>query len=141
MRVDIQNHMRDTSPHAAPRGPGDQVNHPACITPDRMAAIAASVPRAAIVDGPRFASVSCSQCGQSFGPGPSGYSHCWEHSGTPEQRATLDRLQRELARAEELADEFMFGRYSLQGSEAYLRAGTLRKKVKDLRAAMVGSAA
>lgn len=110
------------------------------ISPERLAAVAASVSAPAIVHGPRFARVSCSQCGQSFGAGPSGYSHCWEHSGTPEQHATLARLTRELAELERLADEFMYGRYSLQGSEAYRDAGTLRKRVKDLRAAMVGSA-
>lgn len=27
----------------------------------------------------RFANVSCSQCGQDFGPGDSGYSHCINH--------------------------------------------------------------
>lgn len=27
----------------------------------------------------RFKSVSCSQCGHSFGPGDSGFSHCAEH--------------------------------------------------------------
>ena len=114
----------------------------ACIPADRMAAIAASVPPAAIVDGPRFANVSCSQCGQSFGPGASGFSHCWEHSGTPEQRATLDRLTRQLAEAEALAEEFAYGSgYSPAGSAATFTAGTLRKQVKDLRAAMVGSAA
>lgn len=29
----------------------------------------------------RFANVSCSQCGRSFGPGNSGYSHCSQHGG------------------------------------------------------------
>ena len=28
---------------------------------------------------PRFADVSCSQCGRSFGPGYGGYSHCKDH--------------------------------------------------------------
>ncbi len=28
---------------------------------------------------PRFDDVSCSQCGQSFGPGDCGYSHCEDH--------------------------------------------------------------
>lgn len=27
----------------------------------------------------RFPEVSCSQCGQSFGPGESGFSHCIYH--------------------------------------------------------------
>jgi hypothetical protein len=114
------------------------VNHPLAL---RLAAVASTVPAPAIVHGPRFASISCSQCGQSFGPGPSGFSHCWDHSGTPEQRATLDRLTRQLAEAEALAEDYAYGSYSLAGSEAYLQAGVLRKKVRDLRAAMVGRAA
>lgn len=28
---------------------------------------------------PRFANVSCSQCGQEFGPGDHGFSHCANH--------------------------------------------------------------
>lgn len=28
---------------------------------------------------PRFAKTYCSQCGQEFGPGDSGYSHCDQH--------------------------------------------------------------
>ena len=28
---------------------------------------------------PRFDNVSCSQCGEMFGPGNSGYSHCRDH--------------------------------------------------------------
>lgn len=38
--------------------------------------------REALVDeriAARFKSVSCSQCGQSFGPGDSGFSHCADH--------------------------------------------------------------
>ena len=31
--------------------------------------------------GPRFPVVSCSQCGEAFGPGASGYSHCYDHAG------------------------------------------------------------
>lgn len=30
---------------------------------------------------PRFPEVSCSQCGQSFGPGDNGFSHCKNHAG------------------------------------------------------------
>lgn len=33
---------------------------------------------------PRFAQTFCSQCGGSFGPGDSGYSHCEHH--TPDGR-------------------------------------------------------
>ena len=28
---------------------------------------------------PRFANVSCSQCGEDFGPGDNGFSHCDDH--------------------------------------------------------------
>jgi len=28
---------------------------------------------------PRFAVTYCSQCGEQFGPGTSGYSHCHDH--------------------------------------------------------------
>jgi hypothetical protein len=34
----------------------------------------------------RFALVHCSQCGQSFGPGDSGFSHCDDHDKTKEKR-------------------------------------------------------
>ncbi|MCA7962525.1 cytochrome P450 [Burkholderia cenocepacia] len=30
---------------------------------------------------PRFANVSCSQCGQCFGPGNAGFGHCTDHIG------------------------------------------------------------
>ena len=33
------------------------------------------------VDKPRFWQVHCSQCGGTFGPGDSGYSHCEDHAG------------------------------------------------------------
>jgi hypothetical protein len=29
----------------------------------------------------KFKNVSCSQCGQDFGPGPHGFSYCDRHSG------------------------------------------------------------
>jgi hypothetical protein len=30
---------------------------------------------------PRFACVTCSQCGWAFGPGDNGFSSCGEHAG------------------------------------------------------------
>ncbi len=50
---------------------------PAQYTPDRsdFDAAVAKITGAA----PRFPDVSCSQCGQSFGPGDSGFSHCANH--------------------------------------------------------------
>jgi hypothetical protein len=35
---------------------------------------------------PRFANVSCSQCGQDFGPGNHGFSHCKDHTTKREER-------------------------------------------------------
>jgi hypothetical protein len=32
---------------------------------------------------PRFANVACSQCGQTFGAGDEGFSHCHQHAGKP----------------------------------------------------------
>ena len=33
------------------------------------------------VPTPRFPETFCSQCGEGFGPGDSGYSHCHQHRG------------------------------------------------------------
>lgn len=38
---------------------------------------------------PRFPTVSCSQCGRSFGPGNSGFSHCDQHRPRPSVALTL----------------------------------------------------
>lgn len=35
---------------------------------------------------PRFAEVFCSQCGQGFGPGDHGFSHCDDHPGWKRDR-------------------------------------------------------
>jgi hypothetical protein len=32
-----------------------------------------------LLPAPRFANVSCSQCGSDFGPGEHGFSHCEHH--------------------------------------------------------------
>ena len=37
----------------------------------------------------RFAEVSCSQCGRSFGAGTHGYSHCDQHPGPARDRLLL----------------------------------------------------
>jgi len=38
---------------------------------------------------PKFENVSCSQCGQDFGPGDNGFSHCKNHRGlTPNAQVT-----------------------------------------------------
>ncbi|MBR8409800.1 hypothetical protein [Burkholderia cenocepacia] len=31
-------------------------------------------------NGPRFSNVRCSSCGQAFGPGDAGFSHCADHA-------------------------------------------------------------
>ena len=38
----------------------------------------------------RFPEVSCSQCGQSFGPGDSGFSHCRGHHQAATQAAPME---------------------------------------------------
>lgn len=38
---------------------------------------------------PRFADVSCSQCGRSFGPGDHGFSHCASHRPLPTVDVTV----------------------------------------------------
>ena len=43
----------------------------------------------------KFQNVSCSHCGQEFGPGDHGYSHCDDHPGWKHER----KLRRERARA------------------------------------------
>lgn len=43
----------------------------------RIAAASEAIARATT---PRFADVSCSSCGQSFGPGDEGFSHCADHA-------------------------------------------------------------
>lgn len=50
-------------------------------------ALAPLAPRGSVVHQimrPRFAVTHCSQCGQSFGSGPSGFSHCADHAPTSE---------------------------------------------------------
>ena len=39
---------------------------------------------------PRFQCVSCSQCGNTFGPGDAGFSDCREHRGAAELQAIRD---------------------------------------------------
>lgn len=36
---------------------------------------------------PRFTETYCSQCGQTFGPGNHGYSHCSEHKNASWHKA------------------------------------------------------
>lgn len=38
---------------------------------------------------PKFANVSCSQCGEDFGPGDHGYSHCSDHQLSAEARERI----------------------------------------------------
>lgn len=62
------------------------------ITRDHMAEIQAAIAkvmsegRNAEPEAPRFPNVSCSQCGQTFGPGDHGFSHCENHAGMKGER-------------------------------------------------------
>lgn len=40
---------------------------------------------------PKFVQTSCSQCGQSFGPGDSGFSHCDQHRAPRDLHIVIDR--------------------------------------------------
>lgn len=63
--------------------------------------------------------VSCSQCGQSFGPGDSGYSACKDHRAAPTrtQIASMQALPAEIKRAN---DAYTQGRLTYQeNSDAY----------------------
>ena len=62
------------------------------IDPQRMAAIAASVPAPAIVHGIRTADAACSQCGETFSGAIQPYSRCYEHWPTAECDSTLGTL-------------------------------------------------
>lgn len=55
--------------------------HEAALLADLDAAIAQPMV------SPRFENVSCSQCGQEFGPGNAGFSHCEDHA-SPQLPAT-----------------------------------------------------
>ncbi len=43
-------------------------------------------PRSTICKPYRFQQTSCSQCGQNFGPGEHGFSHCDHHPGWKRDR-------------------------------------------------------
>ena len=66
-------------PHA-PNVPGKPREFRTVNLPAAEAAIA-DLHRALANRGPRFPVVACSQCGAAFGPGDSGYSHCYDHAG------------------------------------------------------------
>lgn len=53
-------------------------SHEWCDTADEEANDCATAIRDRLK--PKFSEVGCSQCGQIFGPGNSGYSHCSDHS-------------------------------------------------------------
>ena len=68
----------------------------------------------------KFLDVYCSQCGQGFGPGDNGFSHCESHAGKPPSsdwntwQAALDTAQAEAsaqAVAEVAAQAECLGRY------------------------------
>jgi hypothetical protein len=51
-------------------------------TPESYASLAYDIADAMLAarEQPRFPDVSCSSCGQSFGPGDEGFSHCADHA-------------------------------------------------------------
>jgi hypothetical protein len=53
----------------------------ATLTPEAARKLAGLLVKAAdrVTQGKRFACVSCSQCGRTFGPGNHGYSECASH--------------------------------------------------------------
>lgn len=51
----------------------------------------------------RFQNTSCSQCGEDFGPGDSGFSHCSDH--TPFELFKRAHPELNWAEAEEISDE------------------------------------
>jgi hypothetical protein len=45
----------------------------------------------------KFEETFCSQCGQAFGPGDSGYSHCDQHkdvAGSDSMKPTVERVMK-----------------------------------------------
>jgi hypothetical protein len=46
---------------------------------------------------PRFEKTFCSQCGEEFGPGDSGFSHCDQHAG----KLDADDLRNQIRRSDE----------------------------------------
>jgi hypothetical protein len=54
-----------------------------CGRPDRLTC------QTAFTRKPRYANVSCSQCGGDFGPGDHGFSHCEDHRQLAEWRRAM----------------------------------------------------
>lgn len=51
------------------------------------------------IPSPRFRETYCSQCGQSFGPGDHGYSHCEDHRRDESAASTLHQARTDYAHA------------------------------------------
>jgi hypothetical protein len=51
---------------------------------------------------PKFETTSCSNCGAEFGPGDSGYSHCFSHLSPDDQLAYLHESLEEGATADDV---------------------------------------
>lgn len=58
----------------------------------------------------RFENVFCSQCGGSFGPGDSGYSHCSQHTASSslvaKRMKEIKRLNKQIVKAGQLPGWF-----------------------------------
>lgn len=69
-------------------------------------------------DMPKFSNVSCSQCGEDFGPGDSGFSHCQDHDFVLRQARGVELL-----------------RISFDGNEAFIRfpyGGYIKADIADM---------
>ncbi|MCU4119356.1 hypothetical protein [Variovorax sp. N23] len=69
---------------------------------------------------PRFPNVSCSQCGQDFGPGNEGFSHCSDHAKAKPFYAELaDEQITEIATVEHAAGRLAWSGFKKDDSGAY----------------------
>ena len=48
---------------------------------------------------PKFEQTYCSQCGEAFGPGDEGYSHCDQHKGLANPDGVVDRVMKQFESA------------------------------------------
>lgn len=75
---------------------------------------------------PAYEKTYCSQCGQEFGPGDSGYSHCSNHTPKPTMRQLLDAADEALDR--DTHDQIQREELDLpDDAEVWITAGTRRK--------------
>lgn len=77
----------------------------------------------------KYANVSCSQCGRSFGPGDHGFSHCDQHPGFAQD---INEWRNQLTKvASMIIDEAEEMDYRYDDPEVL--AQTLRHHINELR--------